>query len=162
MIEQVLDATDGDYRQIKQALIDAEGDVDKAIEAVKAAQAEAQAAAEAAAADDTVVDFEEFKSAEDGDDAEADDEEKKDWTTDAFAEDMVGKIKNKVQEGNVDHIRITKGEKTLLEIPVNVGIIGSVIGMVAIPWAMVLGVLAAYGMNCKVEIIRKDGTSEEM
>ena len=43
MIEQVLDATDGDYRQIKQALLDSQGDVDKAIEAVKEAQAQAAA-----------------------------------------------------------------------------------------------------------------------
>lgn len=186
MIEQVLDATDGDYRQIKQALVDADGDVDQAIEAVKAAQAEAAAkaeeeaakAAEAAAQDETIVDIDEFRTAgatdasdagaEAGPEAGAASEEtpnpdkKNDWTTDEFAEEMVDKIKKRVQEGNVDHIRITKGDKTLLDIPVNVGIIGSLIGMVAIPWAMVLGVIAAYGMNCKVEIVKKDGTSEEM
>jgi len=172
MIEQVLDATDGDYRQIKQALIDSEGDVEKAIELVKASQAKAEAAVDP---DETVVDIDAYRSA--GEDESADDSSeakgtedssetenkaKADWTTDEFAEDMVNKIKKKIQEGNVDHIRITRGSQTLLDIPVNLGIIGGLLGMATIPWAMILGVLAGYGVGCKVEIVNKDGGSEEL
>ena len=172
MIEQVLDATEGDYRQIKQALIDNEGDVDKAIEALKAAQAEAKAEADP---DETVIDIDAYRSAgeeepaDDSSEAEGEDDSsdaeskaKSDWTTDEFAEDMVNKIKKKIQEGNADHIRITKGSKTLLDIPVNLGLIGGLLGMAAIPWAMILGVLAGYGIGCKVEIVNKDGGSEEI
>ena len=164
MIEQVLDSTNGDYRTVKQALIDNEGDIEKAIEAVKEAQAQA-----------TVVDIEEYRSAEAGDgeeapadgdavDAEASDAEqdKSDWSTDEFAEDMVERIKSKIKGGNVDHIRITKDDKVLLDLPVNIGILGGVIGTLAFPWAMVAGVLVGYGLNCKVEIVTKDGGTEEL
>ena len=93
---------------------------------------------------------------------ETENKAKADWTTDEFAEDMVNKIKKKIQEGNVDHIRITRGSQTLLDIPVNLGIIGGLLGMATIPWAMILGVLAGYGVGCKVEIVNKDGGSEEL
>ena len=75
---------------------------------------------------------------------------------------MVEKIKKRVKEGNVSHIVITKDDKTILDIPVNVGIVGGLLGLALIPWALIFGALAAYGLNCKVKIVNQDGTDEEL
>ena len=48
----------------------------------------------------------------------------------------------------------------ILNIPVNVGIVGGIIGMATIPWALIIGTVATLGLGCKIEIVRKDGSSE--
>ncbi len=173
LIEKVLDATNADYRIVKQALIDAEGDADAAIAAIQ--EAEAQAEKEAAGQTGAEAGSEDTgdnrTSTEDDDPAreEADDQKKEeefdwttDWTTDQFADDMVEKLKKRVKEGNVDHIVITKDDKTLIDIPVNVGIVGGLLGIALVPWALIFGALAAYGLNCKVKIVTSDGKDEEL
>ena len=42
----------------------------------------------------------------------------------------------------------------MLNIPVNLGILGTVIA----PWGAVLGVLAAFGTKCTIELVGTDGT----
>lgn len=197
LIEKVLDATDADYKVVKQALLDADGDADAAIAAIKEAQAakEAEEAAAREAAEAAAKEAEEAaaREAEEagqteaaqedvGSESEADpdaetraagpeaenQEEAKegdwttDWTTDKFADDMVEKLKKRVKEGNVDQIVVTKDDKTILSIPVNVGIVGGLIGFALIPWAVIFGALAAYGLNCKVKIVTSDGKDEEL
>ena len=169
LIEKVLDATNADYRVVKQALIDADGDADAAIAAIREAEAEAAAQTEAETADQAAED-DQTSCEEDGQTREGSDDQKKeeefdwttDWTTDEFADDMVEKIKKRVKEGNVSHIVITKDDKTILDIPVNVGIVGGLLGLALIPWALIFGALAAYGLNCKVKIVNQDGTDEEL
>ena len=46
----------------------------------------------------------------------------------------------------------------LLNIPVSVGLLGSVIGLAAAPWAVIAAAVAAFGFSCKIEIVKKDGT----
>lgn len=41
---------------------------------------------------------------------------------------IVEKVKELVQRGNVSRIVVRKGERVLLNIPVNVGIVGGVVG----------------------------------
>ena len=169
LIEKVLDATNADYRVVKQALIDADGDADAAIAAIREAEAEAAAQTEAETADQAAED-DQTSCEEDSQTREGADDQKKeeefdwttDWTTDEFADDMVEKIKKRVKEGNVSHIVITKDDKTILDIPVNVGIVGGLLGLALIPWALIFGALAAYGLNCKVKIVNQDGTDEEL
>ena len=48
---------------------------------------------------------------------------------------IVEKVKELVQRGNVSRIVVRKGERVLLNIPVNVGIVGGVVGEIV----MVLG-----------------------
>ncbi|NLK51109.1 MAG: DUF4342 domain-containing protein [Syntrophomonadaceae bacterium] len=74
-----------------------------------------------------------------------------------------GQIKGIIRKGNVNRIRLKKGERVLVEIPVNVGALG-VVGMVALPPLAILGVagtLTALATNCTLEIERPDGTIEE-
>ena len=59
-----------------------------------------------------------------------------------FADDMVSKIKELVAEGNVSRIRIRKGDTIILNLPLSVGLIGTVLGLVAAPWAVILGTIS--------------------
>ncbi|MCR4762040.1 MAG: DUF4342 domain-containing protein [Lachnospiraceae bacterium] len=75
-------------------------------------------------------------------------------------DDIIRKIKDTVEEGNVDRIQISKDEQIVLSVPVNVGIIGGIIGAVAAPWALIAGAIAAFGFGCKIEVVKKDGTTD--
>jgi len=79
---------------------------------------------------------------------------------------LVEKIKVVVQKGNVNRIRILRGEEELANIPVNAGIAGGVLGILAGPAvlisAAVAGVVAKCGFNCRFEIVKADGTIEEI
>ena len=74
----------------------------------------------------------------------------------------VDKLKKKVEEGNVDRIQIRKDDEIVLSVPVNVGIIGGILGLASAPWAMIAGSVAAFGLGCKLEVVRKDGTTDEI
>ena len=78
------------------------------------------------------------------------------------AKATVEKLKRKVAEGNVDRIQIRKGEEVVLSVPVNVGIVGGIIGLAAAPWALIAGSVAAFGLGCKLEVVKKDGTTDEI
>lgn len=74
--------------------------------------------------------------------------------TDALKE----RIKEIVEKGNVSRIQIRKDETVIMNIPVNAGILGGVLGAMAAPWAMIAGTVATLGLNCSVEFIREDGS----
>ena len=76
--------------------------------------------------------------------------------------DAIDKLKEKVKEGNVDRIQIRKDDEIILKVPVNVGIIGGVIGLATAPWTLIAGTIAAFGFGCKLEIVKKDGTTDEI
>ena len=76
--------------------------------------------------------------------------------------DMIEKLKAKVKEGNVDRVQIRKDDEIILKVPVNVGIIGGIIGAAAAPWALIAGTIAAFGFGCKLEIVKKDGSTDEI
>ena len=75
-----------------------------------------------------------------------------------FADDMVSKIKGLVEEGNVSRIRIRKDDTIILNLPLSVGLIGTAFGLVAAPWAVILGTISTIGFKCTVEVEKKDGT----
>jgi hypothetical protein len=66
---------------------------------------------------------------------------------------LVDRIKELLHEGNVTRV-IVKDEKdkTLLEIPATVGVIGAVLA----PWLTALGVIAASATNCKIVVERRE------
>ena len=74
----------------------------------------------------------------------------------------VDKLKKKVKEGNVDRIQIRKDDQVVLSVPVNVGIVGGVLGLATAPWALIAGSVAAFGLGCKLEVVRKDGSTDEI
>ena len=121
-VEKVMELAGVDYYTAKEALVKAEGNLDKALE-------------DLAPAGSSVGD--EIK-------------------------DMIEKLKAKVKEGNVDRVQIRKDDEIILKVPVNVGIIGGIIGAAAAPWALIAGTIAAFGFGCKLEIVKKDGSTDEI
>ena len=79
---------------------------------------------------------------------------------DKKTESFIDRIKELVKQGNVDMIRIIKDDEVILNIPVNVGIIGGIVGLATVPWALIIGTVVAAGIGCKIEIVKKDGSSE--
>ena len=75
---------------------------------------------------------------------------------------LIDKLKKKVEEGNVDRVQIRKGDEVVFSVPVNVGIIGGIIGLAAAPWALIAGSVAAFGLGCRLEVVKKDGTTDEI
>lgn len=125
--------------------VDAVDEVDTPAEEVDAVDVEDTPKEEVDAEDD-------FTSSADRDAAE----------TAQRAEELKRTIKQKIDEGNVNKIRISRKGKELLTIPVNVGFVGGILGIAVAPWAMIFAAVAAYGLDCKFEIIRNDGSSEEL
>lgn len=63
------------------------------------------------------------------------------------------KVKEILHEGNVRRIVIKdEKDKTYLEIPVNIGVVGALVA----PVLAAVGALAALVANFKIEVIRKD------
>lgn len=67
---------------------------------------------------------------------------------------VLDNLKELVKKGNVSKIVVKREDEIILNIPVNLGIIGTVVA----PWGAVLGVIAAFGFKCTVEVIKDDGT----
>jgi NACalpha-BTF3-like transcription factor len=76
--------------------------------------------------------------------------------------EVMDKLKKKVEEGNVDRVQIKKGNEVVFSVPVNIGIIGGIIGLTAAPWALIAGSVAAFGLGCRLEVVKKDGTTDEI
>lgn len=79
---------------------------------------------------------------------------------------LVAKIKAAVQKGNVNRIRVVRDDEELANIPVNAGIAGGVLGVLAGPAvlfsAAIAGAVAKFGFNCRFEIVKDDGTVDEI
>ncbi|MDR0852271.1 MAG: DUF4342 domain-containing protein [Clostridiales Family XIII bacterium] len=69
------------------------------------------------------------------------------------AKQIIDSIKDAVNKGNISKIRISTEDDVLLNLPVNIGIVGTVLA----PWAAIIGTLAAFITKCKIELIKDDG-----
>lgn len=67
---------------------------------------------------------------------------------------ILSTIKEAVKKGNVSKIIVKKDDEVVLNLPLNVGIVGTVIA----PWAMIAGVIAAFGTKCAIELVKEDGS----
>ena len=163
-VELVMEQAKVEFPAAKQALLDADGSVEDAVRALAPdnsgepiADAEYTAAADAEEACAQNEDVK--KAAEDTFDSA----DKNAAADDMFpVDEIIDKLKKLVKSGNVDRIVVSRGDDTLLNIPVNVGLLGSVIGLAAAPWAVIAAAVAAFGFSCKIEIVKKDGTKEEV
>ena len=71
-----------------------------------------------------------------------------------FADETVSKIKELVKKGNVTKITIKKDDETIVNLPLNVGIIGTIVA----PWGIIAAAVAAFGFRCQIELTKDDGT----
>ncbi len=62
-------------------------------------------------------------------------------------------IKDAIKKGNVSKVVIKRDNEIIINLPVNIGIIGTVL----FPWASVAGTIAALGTKCSIEIIKENG-----
>lgn len=69
-------------------------------------------------------------------------------------QEILDKMKEIVHRGNITKIVILKDERVLMSLPVNVGVAGVVIA----PWAVIVGVLAAFGFRCQIQMVKDDGS----
>ena len=68
---------------------------------------------------------------------------------------IVDSLKEIVKKGNVSKIVVKKEDgEVLLNVPVNVGILGVVVA----PWGMIVAAIAAFGFKCVIEVVKDDGT----
>lgn len=70
------------------------------------------------------------------------------------AEEIVEKLKELVRKGNVTKILVSKNEETIVNFPLNVGIVA---GVAAAPWALILAALTTLGMDCHIDVVKDDG-----
>ena len=68
--------------------------------------------------------------------------------------EIIDKIKEVIDRGNASRIIISKDGDRLLNLPLNAGVIGAIVA----PWGVILGVAASFGFNCKIEVVKEDGT----
>lgn len=78
------------------------------------------------------------------------------------AEEIIEKIKAYVAKGNVARILLKHGDNTILNIPLNVGIIGTILGVSVAPWALIASAVATLGFDCKIELEKTDGEIVEI
>ncbi len=69
------------------------------------------------------------------------------------ATDLIDYVKGMIHKGNVSKLVIKKDSDTVLNLPVNAGIIGTVL----FPWATVAAIVAAFGTKCRIELVKEDG-----
>ena len=191
-VEAVMEQANAEFPAAKQALLDTDGDVQAAVSLLteKAEDAESCSAGEQSSCEDAGSEEEtacgngdseaepescgcpEKESAgaegctEDAADAESEScSEGAETGQDdpkIVVEEIIAKIRAAIKAGNVDRILIRRNDEILVNIPVNLGLVGSAIALTAAPGALIAAAIAAYGFSCKIEIVRKDGSNEEL
>ena len=74
------------------------------------------------------------------------------------AEQIIEKVKEIVKSGNASHVTLKRNGETLLSVSTTAGIIGAVIGLKAAPFVVLTAALVSFGLDCEIEIEKKDGT----
>jgi len=67
------------------------------------------------------------------------------------ANELLGKVKELLHEGNVRRIIIRQGTRTVAEFPLTVGIVGAALA----PILVAVGALAAVLTDCTIEVERR-------
>ncbi|MCL1895391.1 MAG: DUF4342 domain-containing protein [Clostridiales bacterium] len=67
---------------------------------------------------------------------------------------VVEKIKEYIKKGNVTKISVKKDDEVVLNIPVTVGVVGTVLA----PWLTVIGSIVALGLKCEILLVKDDGS----
>ena len=74
------------------------------------------------------------------------------------AEQVVEKIKELVKSGSASHVTLKRKGETVFSVSLNAGLLGAAIGLKAAPFALLTAALISFGLDCEIEIEKKDGT----
>lgn len=74
-------------------------------------------------------------------------------TAGAKKEMLIDKMKEIVKKGNISKIMISRNGEKILNIPLTVGILGTVIA----PWGVIAGTVAAMGFKCDIIFVDTNG-----
>ena len=77
-------------------------------------------------------------------------------------DEIVDQVKELVKKGNVARIMVKHNDNTILNIPLNVGIVGTVLGVAAAPWTLIATAIATLGFDCRIELEKTDGEIVEI
>jgi hypothetical protein len=73
------------------------------------------------------------------------------WETiETTGEQLIGKIKELIAEGNVRRVRIRQKERLIAEFPLTIGVVGTLLA----PVLAAIGALAALLAECTIEVER--------
>ena len=76
---------------------------------------------------------------------------------------LVEKVKELVHEGNVRRIIIKDADShTVMDLPVTVGVVGGVVGVLVAPTMAAIGALAALAADYSIEVEREGATGAPM
>lgn len=72
-------------------------------------------------------------------------------------EDLLDRVKELVAQGNVRRLTVrNKSGKVLVQIPLNLGVAGGGVAVLAAPWLVVLGGIAGLLSDVTIEVERTD------
>jgi hypothetical protein len=71
-------------------------------------------------------------------------------TIEVSSDELVATVKRLVAEGNVRHVRIRQGQRTIAEFPLTAGVVGALLA----PVLAALGGLAAVLAECTIDVER--------
>ncbi|MCR5073674.1 MAG: DUF4342 domain-containing protein [Clostridiales bacterium] len=77
-------------------------------------------------------------------------------------DDLKEKLTNIIKKGNAKKVVVRRKGEEIISVPLNLGIIGGIVGVAAAPVAVIVAAIAAYGFDCTVEVENKDGSKEEV
>lgn len=139
-VDKVRERCNVSYAEVKEALVNSDGDVLEAIIYLEQKQKN----------DNNTFNNDDSSGNENN------------WDS-AFNSMSVDEIKNMikglVEKGNVTRIKIKKNDEEILDIPVNAGIAASVIA-ITIPPILAAALIAAIATQVTIEITREDGSVE--
>jgi hypothetical protein len=73
-----------------------------------------------------------------------------------LGEQLVARVKELIHEGNVRRIIIKQEGRTLIEIPLAVGLVGGALSVLAAPTLAAIGAIGALVSRVSIEVVRSD------
>ena len=74
---------------------------------------------------------------------------------------VVGKIKELIRQGNIRRVRLIHNGRPLIDIPLTVGVPVAAAAVLAAPVLAAVGAIAALVTECTLEVEREEDTSTE-
>ncbi len=69
------------------------------------------------------------------------------------AYNIVDKVKQLVKKGNISKIMVKRGEDVILNVPVNLGLLG----VICVPWVTLFSTVLALGVKCNIFLVKDNG-----